>query len=182
MTQLVGLIAKKRAGKDTFAGFLVANHGFVRYAFADPLKATLLDVDPIVMTYPAEIRLSTLVALRGWEAAKELSEVRRLLQAHGVAIRDHVDPDVWLHATMRPALAEDRPVVITDVRFPNEADAIEAAGGTLVRIHRPDLVSTDAHVSENALNDRLCSLHVRNDGSLSDLEESARRLAQSLSV
>lgn len=173
---LIGLLGKKRSGKDTAAGFLVQDHGFVRYAFADPLKATMLDLDPIVPDGWLTSRLSDLVRERGWEGAKEIPEVRRLLQAHGVAIRTHVDPDVWLNATMRKVLAEGRPVVLTDVRFPNEADAIEAAGGLLVRVVRAAAPTDDAHVSETALDDRECGALLVNDGTVEELRASVRRL------
>lgn len=183
-SQLIGLVGKKRVGKDTAAGFLVKDHGFVRYAFADPLKATMLDLDPwIPEGYDlsgghAYERLSVVVAGVGWEAAKENGEVRRLLQAHGVAIRNHVDPDVWLRATMDKVVREDKPVVITDVRFPNEADAIEAAGGLLVRVVRAGAPNDDAHLSETALDSRECGALVVNDGSLESLRSAVWHLAR----
>ena len=37
-SNIIGLCAKKRAGKDTLAYHLIENYGYVRYAFADPLK------------------------------------------------------------------------------------------------------------------------------------------------
>jgi len=35
---IIGLLGKNRVGKDTFAEYLIQNYGFVRYAFADPIK------------------------------------------------------------------------------------------------------------------------------------------------
>lgn len=179
---IIGLVGKKRAGKDTVAETLTSEFGFVRYAFADPLKATMLDLDPwVVSTDDGGVqhtaRLSGWVASRGWEGAKEHPEVRRLLQAHGVAIRTHVSESVWVDATMSRVMDETRPVVVTDVRFPNEADTIEAAGGVLVRVHRPSLVSEDEHVSETALDERLTPWHIYNEGGLAELKAAATDLA-----
>jgi hypothetical protein len=176
---IVGLIGKKRAGKDSVASVLTEGFGFVRYAFADPLKASLLATDPCVPLIGSRVtvRLSEMVERVGWEAAKEFAEVRRLLQAYGVAVREHVNPSVWLDATMCRVMDEERPVVITDVRFPNEADAIEAAGGVLVRVHRPGLPDDDRHVSETALDDRLCTWHIANEGGLPELRAAATDLA-----
>lgn len=175
---LIGLLGKKRAGKDTVAATLTGEFGFVRYAFADPLKAAALGLDPYVVDgRNRRLRLSALISREGWERAKEYTEVRRTLQAFGVAMREHVDPDVWLNATMRRVAVEEAPVVITDVRFPNEADAIEAAGGTLVRIHRPGADLLDTHVSETALDDRLCAFHIYNEGGLSELSAATNDLA-----
>lgn len=171
---LIGLLGKKRSGKDTAAGFLVQDHGFVRYAFADPLKAAALHVDPFISD--GYLRLSEVVLARGEERAKELHEVRQVWQRLGVAMREHVDPDVWLNATMRKVLAEDRPVVLTDVRFPNEADAIEAAGGLLVRVVRASAPTDDAHVSETALDGRDCGATLVNDGTVEALRAAVRAL------
>jgi len=45
---LIGLIGRKRAGKDTVADVLVAEYGYTKVAFADPLKRAALALDPIV--------------------------------------------------------------------------------------------------------------------------------------
>jgi len=195
---LVGLVGKKRSGKDTFASALVDN-GWARVAFADPLKATMLDLDPEVpvkhLSHGSAIlagywRLSALVKLVGWEAAKEVPEVRRLLQAHGVAIRQHVDPDVWVDAAFQAVdrfrqgdeikswdgtllLDTSRSVVITDVRFPNEAERIKEEGGKLVRIVRPGLDTSDEHISETALDDFPVDITVANDSTVNDLRAKA---------
>lgn len=169
---LIGLIGKKRSGKDSFAAALVDGYGFTRYAFADPLKEAALALDPIV-DWPH--RLSFFVRSTGWEASKEIPEVRRILQNYGVAIRE-IDPDFWIRATLTPALADPGPVVITDVRFPNEAEAIRRAGGKIIGITRPGLVSTDEHISETALDDYVADATVENSGTLDDLAAAARAL------
>lgn len=183
---VVGLIGKKRSGKDTFATGLI-ERGFERFAFADNLKASVLAVDPLVFSgfvrsdgfrelpNAAPIRLSTIIERQGWEAAKERPEVRRLLQFYGVAIRD-LDEGFWVRSAMDKALAVPRSV-ITDVRFPNEVAAVHEAGGTIVRVVRPGLVSTDQHVSETALDDYPADLTVENSGTAEDLIDLARSLS-----
>lgn len=166
---ILGVTGKKRSGKDTFASRLVTEHGFTRLAFADALKQTMIDLDPIVECgngYGAleSVRLTDVLGPDlDWELAKEMPEVRRLLQAHGVALRDHVDPNVWVNAVALKAEQIPGPVVVTDVRFPNEADWITQVGGTLVRVIRPSLVSTDEHISETALDSRPANVVVVND-------------------
>jgi hypothetical protein len=61
------------------------------------------------------------------------------------------------------------PVVVTDCRYGNEAEALKAAGFILVRIKRPDLVSTDTHDSENDLNAFPADETLINGGSVFDL-------------
>lgn len=182
---LVGVIGRKRSGKDTFAARLVAAHGYTRIAFADPLRAAALALDPIVSSgercagEPDE-RLSEVVARLGWEAAKDVYEVRRTLQNFGVGLRDTLGPDIWVDYAMRHVDREPGPVVITDVRFPNEADAVEARGGMLVRIIRPGLGSDDDHISETALDARQAHHMIINAGTVADLHVAADSLAARL--
>lgn len=168
---LVGMMGRARAGKDTVAHRLVTDHGFRRYAFADALKEVALQADPIVTpldTVGRSVRLSEVVAAVGWEGAKEHREVRRTLQALGVAVRS-VDPFFWVSAVMDEVEHRTGPVVITDVRFPNEAATIRDAGGVLVRVIRPGQDASDQHVSETALNDWKPDFEVLNDGDLHSL-------------
>lgn len=194
---LIGLTGRKRAGKDTVAARL-GLHGFVRVAFADPLKATMYDLDPFVGPFKdprtgivyETLRLQRVVDMLGWDAAKALPEVRRLLQAHGVAMREHVGESVWVDAAMATVeghLDAGRSVIVTDVRFPNEVDAIAARAGFHVHVTRPGLPTDegDAHSSEAlalALDEdpSAADAVVTNDGALEDLHPAADALARSL--
>jgi hypothetical protein len=142
-------MGQKRSGKDSAASFLGSRHGFHRLAFADRLKAVALATDPIVDAHVSLGRLSDLIHRRGWEGAKEHPEVRAYLQDLGVAVREHLAEDAWISPVMAEA-ATYRDSVVTDVRFPNEAEAIRAAGGFIVRVNRPYLPDLDGHVSEHA--------------------------------
>lgn len=182
---VLGIMGKKQSGKDTFAARLVSEHGYTRLAFADALKESLLELDPIVdatvdtSTYGDEqvvlYRLSDAVSEFGWDQVKEdFPEVRSLLQRHGVAMRNHVGEDVWVDAVARKIRRISGPVVVTDVRFPNEADLIEETfGGVLARIVRPGLVSTDTHISETALDGRTAHVVVTNSATVAYLHREA---------
>lgn len=192
---VIGLLGKKRSGKDSVAARLVDRWGFARYAFADPLKRAAVRLNPWVrieadeehlfgspLGLPVGLhfeRLASIVERIGWERAKEIREVRRFLQDHGVAMREEVDESIWLRATLDRVEREDRPVVITDVRFPNEADGVEALpSGLLCRVTRPGLVSTDQHVSETALDDRETLFQISNSSTLEALAAAADSLAR----
>jgi hypothetical protein len=173
---LIGLAGKARAGKDSVAAHLIARYGFARYAFADALRDAALALDPIIDNTIEWIdgsgtlrflRLSEVVEADGWEAAKEHPEVRRTLQHYGVAIRE-IEPDFWVRTAMREAAKEPRPVVVTDVRFPNEVDAIREAGGVVVRVVRPG-ANGNGHISETAIDHIAADYTIRNVYSLDDL-------------
>jgi hypothetical protein len=187
---IVGLSGRKRSGKDAFAERLVDAHGFTRIAFADPLKAVAQRLNPhirvemdekglifgpgTIATRANYYSLADIISATGWERAKEIREVRRLLQNLGVAVREEVDLGVWVDAAMRRAAGIDGPVVITDVRFPNEFHALTfTRGGFLVRIERPGLPQDDLHVSETALDGFTFDFGIVNDGTIDDLHRKA---------
>jgi hypothetical protein len=182
---LIGLVGKARSGKDTFARGLV-ERGYTRVAFADPLREMVERIDPLI-TLPggSGARLSSALGLWGWEGIKSTAygpEARRLLQMTGQAVRQ-LDEGFWLRQGLRKAHAvieTSEPgkggAVITDVRYMNEADAIQKAGGVLVRIVRPGLESTDTHASETELDRYPVDFTVRNSGTAEDFVELARTL------
>lgn len=174
---LVGLTGYARSGKDTAAQVLI-NKGFNRVAFADPMKNMLYALNPIVVEC-SELRLREIVDRDGWEGAKRLSEVRELLQRVGTdAGRTILGDNIWIDTAMKKANpcgikgCTCHPTVITDVRFTNEARAILAAGGTVIRVTRPGVQPANDHVSETQLDKSDLIAHtIINDGTVSQLHE-----------
>lgn len=86
--------------------------------------------------------------------------VRQFLQELGTdACRNGLHPNTWVNALMAdykpPKLSQDSPSnwIITDTRFPNEAQAIKDAGGIIIRVDRPGVKAINAHPSETGLDD-----------------------------
>lgn len=172
----IGIMGLAGSGKDTAGKWLVDNRGYERVAFADPLKEAALKVDPIVeqrrdvdeegeeFTY--NVGLRWLVEEHGWEVVKDtVPEVRRFLQELGASIRA-LDPDFWIRQALKKAAVVNersgRPVVITDVRYPNEVAALRKAGWHLVYIDRPGTPRM-AHESEQLTGENADYL-IHNDG------------------
>lgn len=166
--ELVGLSGYARSGKDEAAKVLVDLYGFKRVAFADKLREVLYALDPFVEFKPyhnwgidppagfSRVRLAEVIDVYGWDGYKETEfgeEIRRLLQRLGTeAGRNLLGENIWVDAALTGHHEDDR-IVVTDVRFPNEAQAIKAAGGIIVRVERPGVAAANAHVSERALDD-----------------------------
>ncbi|MFJ7588426.1 hypothetical protein ACIQZO_13775 [Streptomyces sp. NPDC097617] len=158
-------------------------------AFADPLRAAALGLDPIIGSEPTgygpiPLRLSDAVRRHGWDRAKEAPEVRRTLQRLGESVRAH-DPEHWIRLALAKVDVADRwglPVVITDVRHPNEASALTRRGFLLVRVVRPGAPGPAGedqrqHVSETALDGYLADAELVNGGTLAELHQGTDRLA-----
>ena len=165
---IIGLSGYAQVGKDSVAKILVENYGYSRIAFADIIKLACYRLNPII-TYEG-MRLKHLVDLDGWENAKQQPEVRRMLQVMGSEVgRDLIDPQIWVELTMNSAHKSDN-IVVSDVRFRNEAEEIKWKGGQVWRISRIDRdAPINVHRSETDLDDWNFDQYISNNGTLADL-------------
>lgn len=159
-----------RSGKDTAAARLLEHHGYRRIAFADQLRTALYALDPYVTTRGGTHSLRYLVDRHGWDQAKTVPDVRRLLQRFGTEVgRTLWGTDFWVERATTGITPADR-IVFTDVRYPNEADAVHRLGGQVIEIRRPGAGLTDAtgtHASEAMAFD--ADQVIVNDGTLEQL-------------
>jgi hypothetical protein len=138
---LIAFTGLAGAGKSTAAAHLVKHRGFTRVRFAGPLKAmmaalglTAAQIDGNEKELPCEL-------LGG-------KTPRHAMQTLGTEWgRTCIGDDLWIRA-WQAALPATGNVVVDDCRFPNEAEAVRAAGGLLVRIERPGTGTASAHSSE----------------------------------
>lgn len=148
--EVIGLSGKAGSGKDFLATqVLIPFYGYKQYALAWPLKAL------------AYARLGDMPYNDVYKIKPPA--VRKMLQQLGTeGGRDVYGDDYWTnqaYAWMR-TLAETgygNKFVITDVRFPNEAEFVRSLGGKVIRLEfgpgRHSVLSGEAaqHVSETAL-------------------------------
>ena len=165
---IIGLSGYAQSGKDTVAKILVESYGYSRIAFADIIRVACYRLNPIV-TYDG-MRLSHLVDLEGWEIAKTYPEVRRLLQVMGSEVgRDLIDPQIWIELTMFNVKTEDK-IVISDVRFRNEAEEIKWRHGQVWRISRIEKNGPiNIHRSETDMDSWDFDQYISNNGTFEDL-------------
>ena len=165
---LIGLSGHAGAGKDTAARYLVSRYGFVQAAFADPIRDMAALLLEQVGVSDAHLRHRVF-------KERPLPELgfspRALMQVLGTEVGRALSPALWVrHLELRlglqrqGAVVHDR-IVISDVRFPNEAYWVRAKGGTVVRLNRPQAAGlARQHVSETALDGLTRDYDVLNDG------------------
>jgi hypothetical protein len=160
---LIGLTGYAGVGKDAFADVLV-EHGFTKLGFADPMYRMATDLNGYVRRVLADCK-------GDWTEAKKRPAVRGYLQDLGQAGRDHIGPDVWVNALFAKVEADN--VVVTNVRYENEAKGILDRDGVIIRIDRQGVGAVNEHSSDAGLAFPFASLTVHNNGTLEDL----RRIA-----
>jgi cytidylate kinase len=164
---IIGLTGYAQSGKDTVAQILVDKYGYTRVAFADKIREISYELNPIVKP---GMKLQDAVDEMGWEKAKvRIPEVRRIMQDLGVGARKVFGENFWVQQALRDVHFEGN-FVITDVRFPNEADAIRKYDDSQIwRIKRNGVNAVNQHVSETAMDGEKVDQIFLNSGSLEDL-------------
>lgn len=126
----------------------------------------------------------------------EFLTVRALLQKLGTdAIRDRVHKNAWVNALFanyklyKNYTHTDTPEmeypkwIISDMRFPNEMEAIKERGGLTIRVVRPQTEGQiTRHESETALDKAEFDFVIHNDGSLEHLKEIVKEYLKSQNI
>ena len=187
--EVIGLAGPARSGKDTVADILeeITPGRVDREAFADRLKLVAA-LSLGVSVHPDDVGVS---GIRRWaDRFKEaeslaiigpggtvLSEIsgREFLQRLGAeAIRGVLGDDTFVEAISFEREADL--LVLTDVRYPNEAEAIRRNGGEVWRVTRPGVSRANGHSSEDPLPEDLVDREVVNDGAIADLYDRVRKI------
>lgn len=163
---IIGLSGYARSGKDTIAEYLKIKYRFGQYSFADPMRKAMSILDPMVDPY---LTYNKAIETYGYTEAKQMyPEVRRLLQVFGTEVgREMFGENFWVDICLNNIHSFH--AVISDVRFPNEADSIKERGGVIWRINRPDLQPVTRHSSETSMDNYGFDAVIDNDKSIGDL-------------
>jgi len=159
MNMLIAISGKQRAGKDTVANYLVDNYGFRRISFAQPIKTLAvsyfgLDPKDVYVNKP--------------------DYVRKVLQDIG-KIGRYINEDFWVEQALRSYNPKDN-IVISDLRFQNEARYLKSLDGILVRIESDyhdrltrGPLTNEEDISEIDLDDYQFDYYLYNNSSLGEL-------------
>lgn len=155
---LIGLVGRKQSGKDTFADYLVSQYGFTKQAFAGPVKEVCRAMFLLTPEQLEDPQQKETVDGR-WGLTP-----RQMMQKVGTdMVRRVWDEDFWLKNMDLRLCGGD--VVVSDVRFPNEAQYIRDRGGVLVRIAHNGGALEDPHTSETSqesIREDVCVVNEKN--------------------
>ena len=158
---------------------------------------------PIILDYLT----TTKKELKNYEGLELIKPtIRFLLQFIGTNLfRDQLHPEIWVNALMSEykLYKETKPFVnltlkdeeypnwlITDMRFPNEMEAVKKRGGITIRVNRPcnicggsgyhkmscPVSKSGEHLSETSLDKAEFDYVIENSGSIEELIEKVREI------
>jgi hypothetical protein len=182
VTALIGLYSSVMgSGKTEMTNVLVNQHGYAPVKFAGTLK----DMLRFLLTGALGISLEETFRYTDGDLKETpipffgMKSCRWMMQTLGTDWgRNLISPTIWIDvwkARVARLLKDGWRVVVDDMRFPNEHDAVRALGGVTVMVSRPGLVETTGHASEGLL-DKFPFDHVLgNHGSLDEWRDLASR-------
>ena len=134
-----------------------------KYSFAAPLKEIAIGLFDLTQEqcFGTDQQKNTLTNVRwgdmpGINVTKSKKRkkmtAREFLQYFGTEVCRGIKNDVWADRCLKDIYSEDPLLaIIDDCRFPNELDAIQKAGGKVIRLTRSP--HEDKHNSEKSLDD-----------------------------
>lgn len=163
---IIGITGAARSGKDTIADYLCTEYGYGRVAFAAPLKRM---VCALFNRDEAWLERNKDVPQEG------MGTPRRLLQTLGTEWgRDLINIDIWVNFAREEIfkIRNNRQfdgVVITDLRFYNEAKFIRDLGGIIWRVDRAEYTPVETHISEQGIDPSYIERIIYNNSTLEEL-------------
>jgi len=192
---IIGIAGVKHAGKNEVAKIIKEEFGeeyiVKEWSFAYKLKksaAAALGIetdDPV--EWANEFKESGIIKIQDtfnlfiayWLKSEYTISGREYLQYYGTeAHREVFGDDFWVDQTINEikdnyapgSSTEERLDLITDVRFPNEAEGVWDELGKMIRVNRHEVENQgDTHASEKPLPADLIDVELFNNGTLQDL-------------
>lgn len=176
---VVSICGYKQSGKDTIGKYLVDNFGFVRYAFADPIREVCKIIFDWTDEYMREHKekvddfwgISPRYAMQ-WIGTEGF---QYYLPKDAPQFAEEVGRTIWVKKFLRwHERTQNRRVVITDMRFHHEMDMLEEHLGNdviSIRVNRDSVEPNDPHASEQDIPDLNVDWEVGNNGTIEELYE-----------
>lgn len=150
--RVIAICGRKRSGKDTVASFICDKYGYSNAKFAEPLKASVQGLFGF-SDYQLEVDKESVDAF--WGVSPR--EVMQFFGAHVVQYEfQKLLPGIGRSFFIKSLLArhKDDKIVISDLRFQHEFDAIKAIPNAIIfKLIRPSLTNEDNHISEREVDE-----------------------------
>ena len=164
---IIAICGHKFSGKSTVANLLHNATGYEVKNFATPLKKMVCALVGCTMNdlEDYDYKENTEVPEHLWAyCANDKHTVRALMQGLGDLMRKE-NPNVFIECTLN----SNGDYLVSDCRFPNEAKAIKARCGIVIKVVRPDTKANDSHQSETQIDEIDADYTLWNDSTMENL-------------
>ena len=161
--KIIGIVGFKGSGKSHVSAFLQSNYGFQPFSFASPIKRMLQAME-IPDEYLYGAKKEEIIPWLGVTG-------RHLMQTLGTDWgRMMISQTIWTNTLIPSANFNNAGrIVVDDVRFLNEAQALREKGGKIWRVIRPGC-DGDNHSSETEGAEIEADFDIYNVGTMEELE------------
>lgn len=188
---IIAITGKKRSGKDVFASIL-QEHNFELYKFAQPIKNMCKDIflwneDYINGDKKEEIDPRWGISPRYAQQVIGTELFRQGLPSLSDGFRETVGDCIWVNRFRYwydnyKSTSLFGNVVISDLRFLNEAKMVQEYGGLIVKIVRDTDSKSDVHQSEQEMESIISDYTIHNDGTLGDYTQKIYKFLEILDL
>lgn len=180
---IIAICGHKFSGKSTVARMLSEMLDYPIVSFADKLK----DITCVLSGCTREdlenyeFKETQLVPdyLRPYCLNADKPTFRAFLQHFGTEVMRSVNDNVWIDCTLSNCKEN---AIISDCRFPNEAKAVKARGGIVIKVVRHDAKAEDTHQSETGIDEIDADYTLWNVTTLDDLELNVQNIIKILRI
>lgn len=164
--KIIAFTAKKETGKTTAVVYMMQKHkNAVCINFKDGLVEEIKELFPELLAQMCFVYGAMDWTL--WNVDRLFAEkpplMRALMRNFGTEVRREQDQDYWVKKWVEKIKqSQDKIIFVDDVRFLNEAGAIRAFGGRIIRIEADKPVPHDLHASEREMDLILPDTVIRN--------------------
>jgi hypothetical protein len=178
-----------RAGKDTVANMIERRGPYVKFNVSDALNKFLIQQNSYVQVPAGMVpegtaqymRYADVIEAIGYEDAKDIPDVRRLLRTSGTdAARGTFGMGIWnipVAEKLTQIAAEGHSGIVAGVRYHEDWEPVKAAGGVLIYVQRDnDGKDVTDHSSENSISQDDADYVIFNSSNLKNLEVLVRQV------
>jgi len=137
---IIGLAGRMKSGKTMVADWLVEEHGFTKVSFGEGVRQ--------------EVARGWGVGVDTWKEMEKdnKNELRPILQAWGMARRKVSGDNYWVLRALEGLSLDVENIVVDDVRFLNEVEAIKEFGGQTGWLEVNEATQIERGANEEYLN------------------------------
>ena len=178
---IIGITGHKFSGKSTVTDILARQTGYEVRSFATLLKEIICRMTGCSMENLEDFKFKEEAIvpehMYGY-CSNDSHTYRSLLQGLGDLFRSK-NENIFIDEVFKDC---PQNIIISDCRFKNEAEAIKARGGKIIRVVRSGIATTDDHKSELEIGEVEQDFTLYNNGTMGQLTQNVLMIIDMMEI